>query len=84
MDYGEAFPDLDQFIGCYFHQNWIDLAKARGDVVHPGDSLAFAGANATYLLAIKRDIRGLLARKYSEEQLRHLILKEFMEISIRR
>jgi len=79
MDHGAAYPDLDQFIGCYFHQDWPDDAEERGDVVHPDSAIlhAFKDVNAAYLMAIKEDINGLLGRNYSEEELRRVIIKEF-------
>lgn len=79
MDLAAEFPNLDQFIGCYFHQDWTIDAEERGDITHPDYAIlhAFKDVNAAYLLAIKEDIDKLLARQYTEVKLLQIIEDEF-------
>jgi len=79
MDHNAAYPELDQFIGGNFHQDWTVDAEERGDALHT-DSVVlqvFAHVNAAYLMALKEDINGLLACNYNEEELRGVIHDEF-------
>ena len=79
MDHGAAHPRVRQFIGCYLNQDWTIDAEERGDAVHPDSAIldAFKDYEPASLLAIKKEIKALLARNYNDEQLTNVIQKEF-------
>ncbi len=80
MEAKDLYPRLENFIGGFFHQNWIDVVELRGEPKEEdyvvSDMLKVASRG--YLLKLTDDISRLLASGLSEADLRRIIKYEFV------
>lgn len=66
------FPRLYQFLGAYFHEDWMCEFKISDDVVKSFLSDSSAGS----VLSVKLEIKALLACDLNELELRDFLLGE--------
>jgi CdiI immunity protein len=69
----ERFPDLEQFFGCYFHQDWkIEAEDDRGLV------RLFLGTEPEgWVTGTRRELDEFLAEPLAEGELRAILLRSF-------
>jgi hypothetical protein len=68
---GDEYPDLDQFLGGYFHQDWPEEHPPGADI--PDVVEAFAEENPDGVRDVVGDLDRLLAADYSEEELERIV-----------
>ena len=73
----DRYPKLANFIGGYFHQNWIDLVAQRGEPQEYDYILNdLTRETRNYLVALRSDIERLISTGASELELRQIVREE--------
>jgi len=66
------YPDLEQFLGCHFHQDWdLDF-----DNWVAGVSQFLSNWPPQFVLAVRKELNRLLARGLEDQELGRLLLCE--------
>lgn len=68
----EQFPELHQFFGACFHQDWTVEHETPEHVI----DAFLADADSEDLISVRREIDALLNQKKNEMELRNYLLKE--------
>ncbi|MCP2073898.1 UNVERIFIED_ORG: hypothetical protein J2Y77_003334 [Pseudomonas lini] len=66
------YPELFQFFGCYFHQDWMCESTEPDGVVR---AFVFDSVPQT-IEAVKKEISTLLTMNFSEEAFREFLMDE--------
>lgn len=66
------YPELFQFFGCYFHQDWMCESSEPDDVVN----LFVSESVPQTIEAVKKEILTLLIMNFGEEELREFLMDE--------
>jgi len=74
----EQYPELNQIIGGYFHQDWADLCEERGELPVKENVLLqmLRDSNASEREAAVRELERLLASNRNEDSLREIIVDD--------
>ncbi len=74
----EQYPELNQIMGGYFHQDWIDFCEERGESAVEETVLnqMLRDSNASEREAAVRELERLLASTTSDESLRDIIVDD--------
>lgn len=70
FEYGNEYSGLFQFLGCYFHQDWMCDSSDPDDIIR----IYIADSAPQDIKTIKEEISTLLAMNLDEENLREFIM----------
>ncbi|MEX0166743.1 hypothetical protein MRBLPD1_005299 [Pseudomonas brassicacearum] len=66
------YPELFQFFGCYFHQDWMCESSEPDGVIR-----SFVSESVPQSIeAVKKEIASLLSMNFSEEELRGFLMDD--------
>ena len=66
------YPELFQFLGCYFHQDWMCESSEPDGMIR----LFVSDSVPSTIDAVKKEILTLLVAGFSEEKLRGFLMDE--------
>lgn len=66
------YPELFQFFGCYFHQDWMCDSSDPNEIIH----IFVSQSEIQTLEILKKEILTLLAMQLSEEKIRIFIMNK--------
>ncbi|VVN61733.1 hypothetical protein PS687_04158 [Pseudomonas fluorescens] len=66
------FPELQQFLAGYFHQDWVDEHKSANDVI----AYFISEASAETIEQVKQELEKLMLTAQSEQQLQEFLFYE--------
>lgn len=68
----EEFPQLFQFLGAYFHEDWMSEFDVSDDVVKS----FITDSEASVILDVIKEAEAVLALDLTEKEIRDFLLKE--------
>lgn len=68
----DSFPELFQFLGAYFHQDWMCESDLADDIIKSFTT----DSEAAIILDVAKEISALLTLNLTEPDLRNFLLKE--------
>ena len=79
MNYAKQFYNLDQFLGGYFHQDWVYVFDWKGKKPNFEDVVRYyrQEQHPDYLAKVINELQAFLELPLSEDQLKKILSREF-------
>ncbi len=68
----DEFPRLHQFLGAYFHEDWMCESESADDIIR----LYLSDSSDSAICSVKQEIAELSRLQISENELQDFLLKE--------